>query len=175
MGPSFHWTDYARDIWDIYSPCVKLFELWRYDCHSYWMLLLLFAEQVVKFTNSCWHTSPRMSQSWTHRTSSACSGTSQFRSSWSLKTRCPSCLASLSEGSFMVNFSLSGHEFSFTCTRLEIALSRFNRPLALLPPLISLAWWSTAVLLFDMIGEYWRKIKLFETFDRVWDEEQHRA
>lgn len=67
----------------------------------------------------------------------------------------------------MVNFSLSGHEFSFACTRLEIALSRFNRPLALLPPLISLAWWSTAVLLFDMIGEYWRKIKLFETFDRV--------
>jgi hypothetical protein len=67
----------------------------------------------------------------------------------------------------MVNFSLSGHEFSFACTRLEIALSRFNRPLALLPPLISLAWWSTAVLLFDMIGEYWRKIKLFETFGRV--------
>lgn len=51
----------------------------------------------------------------------------------------------------MVNFSLSGHEFSFTWTRLEIALSRYNRPLAPLPPLISLAWWSTAVLLFHMM------------------------
>ena len=59
-------------------------------------------------------------------------------------------LASLSDQ--MVNFSLNGHEFSFTWTRREInPLSYCNRPLALLPPLISLAWWSTAVMFFDFL------------------------
>ena len=34
MGPSFQWTACTRHLRYL-QPCVKLFEVWRYDCHSY--------------------------------------------------------------------------------------------------------------------------------------------